>query len=362
MDSGLFLPHLPNLSKDYYERFTHLAVGEPHPDSNTRIVAMSEKDIAFLLSLIPDTLYHATYDFALARVGEMRGEFTWIPDEPAAQTSLYALAGNPLFWQREDGGVKQGWFGTYTDNLRWYPWYGGGSASNPFPRSLVFSHNGNFSSPSGVTYDLNTVNGTTLHLTTLHAHANTNFRVRLINRDTGGVVGTWTFNQSQLLSNPTIYSPANGNLRWELMNNQGGSSALWSSWRIALSRVEVVCEPDTLFEVMIPDKRAGGWVEGETIGDGVVGGVKIPVVGSKHEEIIKTLWVNRLDELRQRLMVDLTDLLTQLNSHLALIEEHNERLADASERIALALEAQQTGEGLEDIAGAIGALAPLLAG
>lgn len=361
MDSGLFLPHLPNLSKDYYERFTHLNLGEPHPDSNTRIIAMSEKDIAFLLSLIPDTLYHATYDYALARIGESVGEFTWIPDEPTAQTSLYSLAGHPSFWEREDGGIKQGWFGTYTTDLRWYPWYGGSAVSNPFPRSLVFSHNGNFSRPSGVTYDFNTVNGSSISLTTLSAHANSNFRVRLLNRDTGGVIGSWSFNQSQLLTNPVVSSPANGNLRWELMNNQGGSTALWASWRIALSRVSITCEPDTLFEVMIPDKRAGGWIEGETVGSGVVGGVKIPVIGSKHEDIITTLWVNRLAELRERMMVDLTQLLTELNSHLALIEEHNERLADATERIALALESQQTGEGLEDIAGAIGALAPLLA-
>jgi hypothetical protein len=75
----------------------------------------------------------------------------------------------------------------------------------------------------------------------------------------------------------------------------------------------------------------------------------------------RALLRERLAIIRERLMVDLTAYMTRIAEAIEGIEEELGDATDAMERIAVAVESQTTSEGLDDIASAVGALAPLVA-
>lgn len=78
-------------------------------------------------------------------------------------------------------------------------------------------------------------------------------------------------------------------------------------------------------------------------------------------DIARALLRERLAIIRERLMVDLTAYMTRIAEAIEGIEEELGDATDAMERIAVAVESQTTSEGLDDIASAVGALAPLVA-
>jgi hypothetical protein len=78
-------------------------------------------------------------------------------------------------------------------------------------------------------------------------------------------------------------------------------------------------------------------------------------------DIARSLLRERLAVIRERLMVDLTAYMTPIAEALEGIEVEVGDATSALERVATAVESQTTSEGLDDIASAVGALAPLVA-
>jgi hypothetical protein len=75
----------------------------------------------------------------------------------------------------------------------------------------------------------------------------------------------------------------------------------------------------------------------------------------------RALLRERVAIIRERLMVDLTAYMTRIAEALEGIEVEVGDATSALERVATAVESQTTSEGLDDIASAVGALAPLVA-
>ena len=77
--------------------------------------------------------------------------------------------------------------------------------------------------------------------------------------------------------------------------------------------------------------------------------------------LARELLRERVAVVRERLMVDLTAYMTRIAEALEGIEVEVGDATSALERVATAVESQTTSEGLDDIASAVGALAPLVA-
>ena len=222
---------------------------------------------------------------------------------------------------------------------------------------LTLYHNGNFNRSSQVRWENVLPGASEIKIAIDVASLPVADKLRLFVQS-----GSAQFIRSVPVGTTEYTFPVTGETLIYLQNMQGGSTALKESWKIRVTSMVASSELENAYRFLIPEKRTGRWAVGEEVGGATIAAVGLPVLGDTNQDLlVADYWQNRIDELRTRLMVDLTEYLQNLATSIALIEEHNERLADATERIATALESQATGEGLEDIAGAIGALAPLLA-
>lgn len=349
MDSGLYLPHVMPLqdtppSLDEGVSFLRSAITEPHPDSNTRIIAISEKDLSLLLASLQ---YVERYSGAFYNVAEMVGSDT--------QYRGATFTGGGVI----NGVLQPAEFRAKTDNgdayvsggfTTWSPTVGGADG-------LTLYHNGNFNRSSQVRWENVLPGASEIKITINVSSLPIANKLRLFVQS-----GSVQFIRSVPAGASEYTFTITGETFIYLQNMQGGSTALKESWKIRVASMVVSSELENTYRFLIPEKRTGRWAVGEEVGGATIAAVGLPVLGDTDQDLlVADYWQNRIDELRTRMMVDLTEYLQDLAASISLIEEHNERLADATERIATALESQATGEGLEDIAGAIGALAPLLA-
>jgi hypothetical protein len=350
MDSGLYLPHVAPLqatppSLEGEVAFLRSAVLEPHPDTNTRIVALSEKDLALLLAALRHVEWH---DRTFYNVASLSVAGTQNYDKTMTGGAVVSSYDNPSAFTGKTGGVG------FSTSPTWYPIAGGTDG-------LTLYHFGNFvissytqwsnplpSSPEVRTLDID-IN--------IIRNGSNNFRLTVTSS-----AGVFTQNWNNVIGSFSFSCAVSGDYTVRLQNNMGGSTALKNSWRVGISQLSLAFPSvGASYDFVIPEKRTGRWAVGESVGGATITAVGVPVLGGQHETAVVDYWQNRIDELRERLMVDLTTYLEQLNTSIALIESHTERQADAQERIATALETAE-GEGtLTDIADAVLFLAPLLA-
>ena len=395
MDSGLYLPQVsPLVNNPLANQLGGYLSLEPHPDTNTRIIALSEKDLALILALFQyiESGYNLTYNVVGVPVDNIYDKLHVLPELGSNQIPSYPQYGSTgaktdldfasinqwagyhsgeFVLEAMAGGVggDLGGFqlvpsGAMPDTRVKVGWYASRFNFSPKVGSVgwVLYHNGNSTNPSGLIFRFDVPKEADYSLTmpiTRIGSTLSNIRV-VVNSDKGKT--TQNYKYAYLSSNPAIVQTGrvSGGVTIQVSNTQGGSSALRTSWYMGLGGATIETNTGIYQPFLLPDKRVGRWEKGELIGEKYpVLDVRLKAIDNPH---IMELWGRRIDQIKGRLMVDLTPYLQDIQTALETISEHNERLADASERIATALEAQASGEGLEDIAGAITALAPLLAG
>jgi hypothetical protein len=120
--------------------------------------------------------------------------------------------------------------------------------------------------------------------------------------------------------------------------------------------------------VTVPNNRQADYSVGDVVYSGAsefrvdyVGMVDDYDLAPRMQGIARALLRERLAIVRERLMVDLTQYLERIAASIEAIEEELGDATDSLERVAVAIESQTTTEGLDDIASAVGALAPLVA-